>query len=136
MRLRITHMYFLYRLARYSQKSVVTDHLMSDSSVYLKLVLLPGNQLKSSIVKPESANKSFPILTLWKLSVAMETSSDPIWSKTYCSLSPTPLMLQIKLNLVVIGFLVEEIFMFFSNTHIYTHGRTPARLPSYKLNLW
>ena len=37
-------------------------------------------------------------------------SSNPNWSKTYYSLSPYPMMLQIKL--VAIGPLVSEIFMF------------------------
>ena len=32
------------------------------------------------------------------LSVAMETSSSPIWSKTLCNLSPYPMMLQMKFD--------------------------------------
>ena len=40
----------------------------------------------------------FPIISQWGLSVAMETSFDPICPKPLCSLSPTPVMLHIKFD--------------------------------------
>ena len=59
-------------------------------------------------------------------------SSDPIWSKTKCSLSLNPMMLQIKFSFdQPIGF---------RDIHVWkcehTDGRTPARLVYYKLTLW
>ena len=39
---------------------------------------------------------SLDCLLLWELSVAMETSSDLIWPKPFYSLSPNPMMLQVK----------------------------------------
>ena len=40
----------------------------------------------------------FPIISQWGLSVAMETSFDPICLKTFHSLSPPPVMLHIKID--------------------------------------
>ena len=54
-------------------------------------------------------------------------SSNPIWPKTYCSFSPTPIMLQIKFDRI--DQLVSEIFMFESvnrRTDERTDGRTDA----------
>ena len=39
-----------------------------------------------------------PIISQWALSVAMETSFDPICPKTLCNLSPILMMLHIKLD--------------------------------------
>ena len=60
-------------------------------------------------------------------------SSNPIWPKTYCSFSPTQVMLQIKFDRNI-DHQVSEIFMF-ENVYGRTDGQTPARLPSYKLTL-
>ena len=49
--------------------------------------LIKNNREKVDIV--------FPIISQWALSVAMETSFDPICPKTLCSLSPTIMMLHI-----------------------------------------
>ena len=57
-------------------------------------------------------------------------SSDPIWTKTLCSLSPTPKMVQIKF--VTIGPLVAEIFKF-ENVYRQTYTQMTARLVYYKL---
>ena len=51
-------------------------------------------------------------------------SSDPIWPKTYCSLSPTPMMLQ--LNLIATGSLVAKIFTF-ESVDRQTDRRTDGR---------
>ena len=59
-------------------------------------------------------------------------SSDLICIKTYCSLSPTQMMLQIKFGCNRPAGL--------GDIHVWkcgrTHGRMPARVPSYKLTLW
>ena len=39
-----------------------------------------------------------PFITLWELSVAMETSFDPTLPKIVCSQSYIPMMLQIKIS--------------------------------------
>ena len=40
----------------------------------------------------------FPIIGQWGLSVAMDTSFDPICLKTLCSLSPPTVLLHIKFD--------------------------------------
>ena len=50
--------------------------------------LIKNNREKVDIV--------FPIISQWALSVAMETSFDPICPKTLCNISPTLMMLHIK----------------------------------------
>ena len=40
----------------------------------------------------------FPIISQWRLSVAMETSFDPICPKTLCSISFTSVVLHIKFD--------------------------------------
>ena len=58
-------------------------------------------------------------------------SSDPIWPKTLCSQSPTPVMLQIKFDCYqLIG--LGDIHVW-KCAHGRTHGRTPARPVYYKL---
>ena len=71
-------------------------------------------------------------------------SSDLICIKTYCSLSPTPMMLQIKFGCNRPAGLGDIHVWKCGRTHGRTHGRTdgrtdartPARVPSYKLTLW
>ena len=49
------------------------------------MVVLVSCKYEEDPNKTEGANKIFPIITLWELSVAMEfgnQSSDPMWSKT------------------------------------------------------
>ena len=53
------------------------------------------DQIKSD---REKVAKPFSPLCQWGLSVAMDTSFDPIFLKTLCSLSPPPVMLHIKFD--------------------------------------
>ena len=61
-------------------------------------------------------------------------SSNPIWPKTYCSQSPTPIMLQMKFDLDRTASLrdihVESVN---ARTNRRTNGWTPARVAYYKL---
>ena len=54
-------------------------------------------------------------------------SSDPIWPKALCSQSPTPMMLQMKFDYDRPAGLRD--------IHVWKCGRTPARVPHYKLTL-
>ena len=63
-------------------------------------------------------------------------SSDLICIKTYCSLSPTPMMLQIKFGCNWPAGLGDIHVWKCGRTHARTDARTPARVPSYKLTLW
>ena len=58
-----------------------------------------------------------------------------IWSASKPNAAFPPPQWCFRQNLVVIGLLVSEIFMF-ESVDARTHGRTPARVPSYKLTLW
>ena len=63
-------------------------------------------------------------------------SSDPIWPKTKCSLSPNPMMLLIKFGCdQPVGFRDIHVWKC-GHTDRRTHRRTPARPVSYKLTLW
>ena len=50
--------------------------------------------------KTAEKNTIYPIITLWELSVAMETrvQSNQIWPETLLRLSPNPIMLKIKFD--------------------------------------
>ena len=63
-------------------------------------------------------------------------SSDLICIKTLCSLSPTPMMLQIKFGCNRPAGLGDIHVWKCGRKHGRTDGRTPARVPSYKLTLW
>ena len=64
-------------------------------------------------------------------------SSDPIWPKTKCSQSPTPMMPQMKFDYDRPAGLRDINVCKCERTHARTDGRTdgrtPARVPSYKL---
>ena len=86
-----------------------------------------------------------PTIILWKLSVSWKQSSDPIWPKILCSISLTPMMLQIKLDVwyLIVSFPDLCHISYFKWTysclnHRRTHIWTPAQVPSYKLpwSLW
>ena len=62
-------------------------------------------------------------------------SSNPIWPKTYCSFSPTPVMLQIKFDRNWPSGLRDIHVWNCLRTHGRTDGRTPDRPVYYKLTL-
>ena len=53
---------------------------------------------KKKKIESKLNHKVFHIISLWELSVAMETSSDLNWPEITCILSPTPMMPQIKFD--------------------------------------
>ena len=60
---------------------------------------LPASIKKDRIKsKREKVDIIFPFISQWELSVAMESSFDPICPKNVCSLSPTLMMLHIKFD--------------------------------------
>ena len=63
-------------------------------------------------------------------------SSDLICIKTLCSLSPIPMMLQIKFVCNRPAGLGDIHVWKCGRTDAHTDARTPARVPSYKLTLW
>ena len=82
-----------------------------------------------------SRDTVFPIITLWELLLICchgNQSSDPIWPKTKCSLSPVPMMLQIKFDRKWWNGL-RDIY----NWKVWVDEPTEAQIPYYyKLTLW
>ena len=64
-------------------KSLVRSCRISNSFEMLWMFSLPASMKKiGSKMKALECSQHFLIITLWELSVAMDTSSDPIWPKT------------------------------------------------------
>ena len=115
---------FLVAQRQLTPQSLVESGRISNSSGILWLSLLSASMKKiRSKNRRKSANKIFPIITLWELSVAMETRVPIRSGQNITQPFPTPMMLQ---NLVGIGLLVVEIIMF-ESVNICTDGRTHAR---------
>ena len=106
----------------------------SNSSEMLWLSLLPARMKKiQSKMKLLEWPQHFPHYnSMGVICCHANQSSDPTWPKTYCNLSPSQMMLQIKFDCAWPCCLRD---IQFENVNGRTDGRTPARLPYYKLRL-
>ena len=132
---------FIKAQGQHTHKSLVGYCPISNPSEILWLSLLPAKKNKSKMKELERS-QGFPIITLWELSVAMETKVLIRSSPKPYAVNPPPQWWCFLWNLMTISQLISEIFMFESvdrrmdrRTDVWTDGRTPTRLPSYKLTL-
>ena len=79
-------------------QSLVRSGRISNSSEMLYMFLLPASMKKiRSKMKALECSQHFPHYTpMGAIRCHGHQSSDPIWSKTKCSLSPTPMVVQLK----------------------------------------
>ena len=110
----------------------------SNSSEMLWFSLLPARMKKiQSEMKLLEWPQHFPHYnSMGAICCHGNQSSDPTWPKTYCNLSPSSMMLQIKFDCdwpcCLRDFKFENVN---GRTDRRTHPRTPARLPYCKLTL-
>ena len=103
-------------------QSLVQSSQILNSSKMLWMSSLPASKKKiRSKMEELECSQDFPHYNpMGAFCCHGNQSSNPIWPKTLCSLSPTPMRLLLK-NLIAIGTLVAEIFMFES-----VNGQTEA----------
>ena len=79
-------------------QSLVRSGRISNSSEMIWMFSLPASMKKiRSKIKALECSQHFPHYNpMGAIRCQGHQSSDPIWPKTYCSLSPTPMMVQIK----------------------------------------
>ena len=113
-------------------QSLVRSGRISNSSEMLWMFSLPASMKKIRLkMKALECSQHFPIITLWELSVAMDTRV-PVQSGPKPNAAfPPPNDVSVKIWLRS-AHGSQEIFMF-ENVYGRTDGRTPARLVNYKL---
>ena len=79
-------------------QSLIRSGRISNSSEMFQMFLLPANMKKiQSKMKALECSQHFPhYKPMRAICCNGHHSSDPIWPKTLCSLSPYPMMVQIK----------------------------------------
>ena len=91
---------FPYAQGQLTPQSLVRSGRISNSSKLLWMFSLPASMKKiRSKMKALECSQHFPHYNpMGAIRCHGHQSSDPIWPKTYCSFSPTPVMLQIKVD--------------------------------------
>ena len=81
-------------------QSLVRSGRISNSSEMLWMSSLPESmkKIRSKMKAKEWSQAFFHYNSMGAICCHGNQSSDPIWPKTYCSFSPTPVMLQIKFD--------------------------------------
>ena len=119
-------------------KSLVRSGQISKLSEMLWMSSVPASMKKSrsKMKAPECSQGFLHCNPIGAICCHVNQSSDPTWPKTYCSLSPIPMMVQLKFDCDrPAGCGNINIESVNTRADVHTHGRTPARLVYYKLRL-